>query len=68
MSGNLLGLIELALVFLVVLGWAFYELYALKAEPPADSHDGTGRADDAAGTAPDRSAGSATAPRHPERQ
>ncbi len=41
MSGDLLVLIELSLVFLVVFGWGFNELRQLKKyrKPPPD-HDG----------------------------
>ncbi len=60
MSGNWLGLVELLLVLLAVLGWAFYELYALRAKPPAEAIT----ADEKDGA----TAKSAPPPRHPERQ
>ncbi len=68
MSGNLLGLIELALVFLVVLGWAFYELHTLKAKPQADPGAEVRRAGDIGRSAPGSAGQSPTPPRHPERQ
>lgn len=68
MSGNWLGLIELSLVLLSALGWAVYELHALRKKPPADSSADPPSADKTTGSAAVSAADSAAPPRHPERQ
>ena len=68
MSGNWLGLVELSLALLSALGWAVYELYALRVKPPADSSADQPGADKTAGPPADSTTDSAAPPRHPERQ
>lgn len=71
MGGNSLGLVELSLVLFSALGWAIYELHALREKPPikpdddksdAPISDGHGR------RTQDEAASSTATPRHPERQ
>ncbi len=68
MGGNWLALVELSLVLFSALGWAIYELYALREKPPIKSKDDQPDAPESGTRTPDEATSSTAASRHPERQ